>query len=190
MLNPTITLAQIRTKHPCSSGWTTLLTGLGYSDGKYDPERVVSLGDVATINGAADALWCVRALDWSDINVRRAVIAGVVLGAVTRALKYTTDKRVHNCVDAVRRWCAGDDTVDLKAARKEARNSAADAAYYAADACRAAYYAADAAYYAAADAAYAADAADADADTERTQQRADIIVAFPCLALATNKGTE
>ena len=56
-LNPTMTLAQIRAKGPCAPGWTKLLVGLGYANGEFYPDRVVSLGDIATINDAADALW-------------------------------------------------------------------------------------------------------------------------------------
>lgn len=169
-MNPTTTLAKIRDAHPCSEGWSKLLTGLGYTDGNYDPDRVVSLGDVATTNDAADALWCVRALDWSDVTVRRAVIAGTILLAIQRALKYTTDKQVHECVADIARWCAGDDTVDLKAARQKAQ-SAAYAYAYAADA---------------AARAYAAGTQDADADAaaaERVRQRQDSINAFALVAL-------
>lgn len=171
--NPIMTLASIRAKHPCKDGWKKLLAGLGYK-GKYDPDRVVSLGDIATINDAADAMWCVRVLDWPDIAVRRAVIAGAVLPAIKRVSASTKDQRVHKCIAAIEKWCAGDDSVDLNAAY-----AAADAAY------AAAYAAAYTATYAAA----AADAADAYAyaaasKKERERQRQDIIAAFPPVALS------
>lgn len=75
-------------------------------------DTVVSLGDIARSNGAADAWWCVRCLDWSDIAVRRAVI-GALLPAVRRAAVHTQDQRVHGCIASLARWQAGDDTVDL-----------------------------------------------------------------------------
>ena len=160
-MNPTTTLAKIRACHPCAEGWSKLLAGLGYADGNYDPDRVVSLGDIATTNGAADAFWAIRALDWSDVAVRRAVIAGAVLPAIQRVC-------AHEAVADLAKWCAGDDSVDLR--------SVADATYAAA-------LAADAAL-----AALAADAADAaalaaDADAERKQQFADILANFACVAL-------
>jgi len=126
-INPTMTLASIRAQHPCASGWQKLITGLGYANGNYDPERVVSLGDIATTNDAADAIWAVRALDWSDTAVRRAAIAGAILPAVRRAAVHTTDSRVRDCIAAIEAWCAGDDSVDLeKAAEAERENQRQD----------------------------------------------------------------
>ena len=157
-MNPTITLAQIRAAGPCAEGWTKLLAGLGYTGGKHDPARVVSLGDVAAINDADDALWCIRFLDWSDIAVRRAVIAGAVLPAVRRAALHTTDRRVHDgCVAPLAAWCAGDGRVDLVGAAEAAEAALAALAAVAAEAARAAL------------------------EAERDQQRADIIAAFPRL---------
>ena len=155
-MNPTTTLARIRDRSPCDEGWKKLLAGLGYKNGKFDPEHIISLGDVATTNNVQDAMWCVRALDWSDIAVRRAVIAGAVLPAAVRASKHTKDKRVHDAIADLQRWCNGDDTVDPEKVRLTAAAVAAAAAAY---------------------------AAYADAD-EREQQRKDIIAAFPPIALA------
>jgi hypothetical protein len=68
--------------------------------------------------------------------------------------KYPNDKRVRECIETLRRYAKGKATIKEV---REARRSAADAAYAAADAD------ADAAYAAAAAAAYAAADADADA---------------------------
>ena len=159
--NPTFTLAMIRHHGPSHHGWEKALARLGP-----DLDAALSLGDVARSNGAADALWCIRVLDWSDVAVRRAVIAGAVMPCVRRALRHTRDQRAHGCVAAVERWCAGDDAIDLRAA--------ADAA------CAAAYAAAYAAHavYAAANAAYAAAYAAAEA-AAKAAVMADIIAAFP-----------
>ncbi len=120
------TLQDIRDAGPCADGWTKLLKAL---PPKSPMTLQISLGDVAKANDAADALWCIRALDWSDITIRRRVIAGAVLPAATRALVYTTDDRVRECIDAVALWCRGDDTVDLKAAARSAAAAAAAAAW-------------------------------------------------------------
>ena len=171
-----ITLADIRAAHPCVSGWATLLTALGYADGKFDPDHQVTVGDVAVSNGAADAWWCVRSLDCANVTVRRRVVRAL-LPCCRRVAVHTTDARVVDCLDAIFRWVEGDDTVDLRAAAY-----AADAAAYAARAAdaRAAYAAADAARAAAARAAYAAAdaAADAAAYAERKAQVDDLVAEF------------
>ena len=182
-MNPTTTLAKIRAQSPCEDGWKKLLAGLGYTNGKHDPNHIVSLGDIATTNNVVDAMWCIRALDWSDIAVRRAVIAGAVLPAVKRASKHTKDHRVFDTIIAIEKWCAGDDTIDLKEAAKIARRAAAYADAAAAYADAAAAYADAAAYAAYADAAAAAYAAAYARNVEIDQQRADIIAAFPPIAL-------
>lgn len=204
MLSMTMSLADIREAGPCSQGWTKFLRHLGYEGGAYDPDRRVTLGDIAASNGAPDAWWCVRCLDLTNLMVRRRVVRAL-LPACRRAAASTTDTRVAACLDAVDRWTESDDTIDLPAAAAgayaaayEARASGAYAAAYAADA---ATYAANAAAdvyaedaqesvveaaanatnTAAADAAadvYAADAAAADADAERRAQVADIVDEF------------
>jgi hypothetical protein len=82
-MNPTTTLARIRDHSPCADGWARGLKTLGP-----DLDAPISLGDIAKSNGASDTFWCVRALDWSDLAVRRAVIGGAVLPAVRRAHRY------------------------------------------------------------------------------------------------------
>jgi len=187
-----ITLADIRAAHPCVSGWATLLTALGYADGKFDPDHQVTVGDVAVSNGAADAWWCVRSLDCANVTVRRRVVRAL-LPCCRRVAVHTTDARVVDCLDAIFRWVEGDDTVDLRAAAyaadaaayAAADAAAARAAYAAAyaaraAAARAAYAAADAARAAAARAAYAAAdaAADAAAYAERKAQVDDLVAEF------------
>jgi len=157
--NLTMTLAQIREHRPCEDGWKTLLASLGGARAPLTTR--VSLGDIARSNGAADAWWCVRALDWSDVTVRRRIVSAL-LPTVRRAAKHTTDDRVHACIDATQRWCGGDDSVDLESAVAEAAEAAAA---WAAEARAAAEGAAGAAARAA----------------EFEQQRADLIAAFPPL---------
>ncbi|MFN8992060.1 MAG: hypothetical protein ACK5X3_00080, partial [Pseudomonadota bacterium] len=105
----------------CSEGWTKLLKSLGSPP----MDTVISLGDVAKSNGAADAWWCVRALDWNNEQVRREVIKALI-PAVERASKHTTDKRVYDCIGALKDWLDGK-PADLDAAARAAA-WAADAA--------------------------------------------------------------
>jgi len=165
-------------------------------------DTVISLGDVAKSNGAADAWWCVRALDWNNEQVRREVIKALI-PAVERASKHTTDKRVYDCIGALKDWLDGK-PADLDAAARaagaaaraagaaaRAADAAVDAERAPADAARAAAWAADAeratawAAWAAdaAGAAWAAWAADAAGAAELEAQRADLIAAFPPLIL-------
>jgi hypothetical protein len=155
-----LTLQQIRDQSPCTEGWTKLLKSLGNPP----MDTVISLGDVAKSNDAADAWWCVQALDWSDMTIRRQVIV-VLMPLIERAAKHTEDKRVHDCIAAIHDWIAGR-PADLEAA---ARAAAAWAA------------AAEAARAAAAEAAWAA--AEAAAAAEKETQRQDLIAAFPPLIL-------
>ena len=174
-----LTLQQIRERSPCSEGWTELLKSLGNPP----MDTVISLGDVAKSNGAADAWWCVRALDWNNEQVRREVIKALI-PAVERASKHTTDKRVYDCIGALKDWLDGK-PADLDAAARaagaaaRAADAAVDAERAPADAARAAAWAADA-ERATAWAAWAADAAGA---AELEAQRADLIAAFPPLIL-------
>jgi hypothetical protein len=172
------TLGTIRRHKPCKAGWVGLLTGLGVGKA-YDPDMRVSLGDVAIANGADDALWCLRCLDWDDLEIRRAVISGVVLPAVKRAAAYTPDQRVHDCIAVLERWCAGDDTVDLTAVWAATRTAAAAESAWAAGATGAAWAAGAAAW----DARAAGAAGAAAWDAEREQQRRDIIAAFPPIVI-------
>ena len=148
-----MTLQQIRDQSPCTEGWTKLLKSLGNPP----MDTVVSLGDIAKSNGADDAYWCVRALDWNNEQVRRDVIKVLML-SVRRASKHTADERVHKCIGTIQDWLDGR-LADLEAARAADRLAAAA--------------------WAAAEAAEAADAAGA----EKESQRSDFIAAFPPLIL-------
>ena len=190
MMNPTLTLSQLQ-RARLYDALNRLLTNLDGSG--VDMDTCVSLGDIAMLNGAVDAWQCARCLDWSAPAVRRAVIAAL-LPTLGRAVKHTTDQRVHDCIAALRQWCAGED-VDLEAAAAAAAAAATTTVeYVAATAAAAATWAARAAgrsLWAArvADAAEgAAWATTAVAETrtktemaERAAQRADLIRAFPPL---------
>lgn len=176
-MNPRITLRSIRNHRPCEEGWKTLLTSLGGASVSLDTE--VSLGDIARSNGAADAWWCVRAMNWSDIAVRRVVVAAL-MPAVRRAARHTDDRRVHDCIAALDRWIGGDDSVDLMAAEvPPVRVWAVRTAVWAAEAAVWANRSAERSAWAAVWAAEAEAAAERAAEFDA--QRADLIAAFPPL---------
>jgi hypothetical protein len=172
-----LTLQQIRDKSPCGDGWTKLLKSLG------NPplDTVISLGDVAKSNGAEDAYWCVRALDWKNEQVWREVIKALI-PSVERVAKHSTDNRVHDCIGALKDW------IDGKAADLDAAAGAARAATWTARAASAAGAAARQAAWRqaawAAEAAWAVEGAEGAAEAaELEAQRGDLIAAFPPLIL-------
>ena len=128
-----ITLGNIRAKEPCAPGWAKLTETLGTTVLTTE----LTIGDILIANGLNDALWALRCLP------RREAVAAV-MPAVKRASAHTTDQRVHDCIAAVDRWIAGDDSVDLKtaAAAAWASEAAWAAAWAAMDAAEEATWAA------------------------------------------------
>ena len=153
----TLTLGTIRDHDPCEPGWRTLTKTLG----TIDPTTELSIGDVVLSNGLADALWCLGCLE-----PRQRIAA--IMPSVRRASALTADQRVHDCIAAIDRWLAGDDTVYL---RKAAR------AAWEASAARAARAAGEAGVASAARA--AGEARAALGPDERDRQIADLLAMFP-----------
>jgi hypothetical protein len=52
------TLNRIRAQSPCTTGWTKLLRGLGKTAADNEP---LGFDAILGVNGADDALWCLRA---------------------------------------------------------------------------------------------------------------------------------
>ena len=99
----TLTLQEIRDHIPCQSGWKKLTKAVGN-----DMTTKLSIGDVIISNGLDDALWCLRCLD-----PRKRVAA--IIPAVKRASVSTDDQRVHDCVNDIEKWLAGDNSINLSA---------------------------------------------------------------------------
>lgn len=154
------TLAKIRQRKPCESGWRKLLAHLGKTAADDEP---LSLATIYASNGFDDALWCLRAVDDADYFMRRFALD------CARAVEHLNpDPRVKKCNDTFERFLAGQATdEDLDAAGDAvAHDDDDDAAIYAAIAARAAVSAAAAraaraAAWAAARNAGRADASDA-----------------------------
>ena len=63
-----VTLDRIRAHSPCESGWVKLLKHLGKTQADDKP---LSLLTVLESNGLDDALWCLRAVNGHEKEIRR-----------------------------------------------------------------------------------------------------------------------
>ena len=144
------TLNAIRKCSPCISGWNTLLKSLNKTKADDEP---LELSYILQSNGLDDAIWCLKAVDGKDKEIR--LFAVWCARQVQHLMK---DPRSIAALDIAEKFALG---LTSEEALRDAAAAAsyADAAAYAyADAAAyAAAYAADAAYYTAA--AYAASAA-------------------------------
>ena len=141
------TLNKIRSHAPCTDGWQKLLTHLGKTKADDEP---LSLLTILDSNGIDDALWCLRAVEGHDREIR--------LFAVWRARQaqhLLTDQRSLDALDVAERYANGEATdAELAAARDAVLDAVRAAACAAAEssATLAAWYAAAAASAAAEDA--------------------------------------
>lgn len=160
------TLNAIRKHEPCKDGWEKLLTYLGKT--KADDESL-SLVTILDSNGLDDAVWCLRAVEGKDKEIR---LFAVWCARQVRHLM--TDKRSLDALDVAERYANGDATdAELTAAweaAEAAARAAARAAWWAAAGAAAA--AAWSAAWSAAAAAWSAAAADKDAAW--TKQEAEL----------------
>ena len=138
------TLNKIRKHGPCTGGWHRLLTHLGKAKADDEP---LSIATIAGSNGLDDALWCLRAVDGYDKEIRLYAV-----WCARQVQHLTTDPRSLAALDVAEAYAHGNATAEEMDA---ARDEAGDAAWAAAGA--AARDAAwDAARDAAGDAAWAA----------------------------------
>lgn len=151
------TLNKIREYSPCPSGWKKLLTYIGKTEADYEP---LSLLTILDSNGLDDALWCLRAVEGHDKEIRLYAVW------CARQMQHVmTDQRSLDALDVAERYANGEATKsELKDAWYAARDAMAAArgaaAWYAAYAAETACSAAGAARGAAAwDAAWAAETA-------------------------------
>ena len=146
------TLNKIRSHAPCADGWAKLLRHLGKTQADDEP---LALLTVLESNGIADALWCLRAVDGHQREMRLYAV-----WCARQVQHLITDPRSLAALDVAERHANGEATdEELTAARDAVGAAAWDAAWAAAwDAAGAAAGAAawDAAWAAAWDAAGAA----------------------------------
>jgi hypothetical protein len=140
------TLNKIRAHSPCANGWEKLLKNLGKIKADDEP---LALTTILESNGLDDALWCLRAVDGHECEMRLFAVD------CARSVQHLmTDKRSLDALDVAERFANGLATqTELAVAWASAGDAAGDAAkaaaWAAADAADAARAAADAASWAA-----------------------------------------
>jgi len=114
------TLNKIRTKKPCAYGWQKLLAYLGKR--KADDEAL-SIITILDSNGLDDALWCLRAVENHDREIRLYAV-----WCARQVQHLMTDKRSLEALDVAERFANGLATADDLAAASDAARSAMAAA--------------------------------------------------------------
>jgi hypothetical protein len=162
------TLNQIRAHSPCQDGWTKLLRGLGKTAADDEPLWIDTILDY---NGLDDALWCLRAVEGYDREIRLFAV-----WCARRVQHLMTDPRSVEALDVAERHARGEASdKELKAARSLAAAAWAAAGRAAGRAaCEAAESWAAAAGRAAEWAECAARAAGMDRNTERAAQAEEL----------------
>jgi hypothetical protein len=119
------TLNKIREHSPCGEGWAKLLRHLGKTQADDEP---LTLGTILDSNGLGDALWCLRAVDGYEREMRLYAV-----WCARQVQHLLTDPRSLNALDVAKRHANGEATDDeLDAARDAARAAAGAAAWGAA----------------------------------------------------------
>ena len=152
------TLNKIRAHSPCKEGWEKLLKNLGKTKADDEPLLITTILDS---NGLDDALWCMRAVDGRDKEIRLYAV-----WCIRQVQHLVQDPRSLAALDVAERFANGEATEEELA---EVWAAARDAASYAASAkaMTAARDAASAAVWDAASAAALAAASDAVWDVTR-----------------------
>ena len=115
------TLNAIRKHSPCESGWVKLLAHLGKTKADDEP---LSILEILKSNGLDDALWCLRAVDGYDKEIRLYAV-----WCARQVQHLMTDKRSLDALDVAEAFANGKATkAELLAARDAARDAAWDAA--------------------------------------------------------------
>jgi len=143
------TLNKIRAHNPCRDGWEKLLRGLNKTASDDDP---LWLDIVIDHNGLDDALWCLRAVEGCDREIRLYAV-----WCARRVQHLMVDLRSVAALDVVERHARGEASDEELAAAAEAAEGAAAAEAMWADS--AAAEAAEAARWASARSAWASAAA-------------------------------
>lgn len=115
------TLNRIRTQSPCGDGWTKLLRGLGKS---VADDALLGYDAILRINGADDALWCLRAEPQHDRLWRMVAVR------CARTVQHLmTDQRSLAALDVAERHAHGNASdAELATAWDAARAASWDAA--------------------------------------------------------------
>lgn len=124
------TLNKIRAHEPCRDGWRALMNHLGKTKADDEP---LSLETVLDANGLEDALWCLRAVEGRDREIRL-----YAAWCARKVQKLMIDARSVALLDVVERFARGKASVEeLQTASEgawEAVRATARAAWDAAEA--------------------------------------------------------
>jgi len=113
------TLNRIRANYPCPTGWAKLLRGLGKTTADDEP---LGFDAILRINGADDALWCLRVEPQHD-RLWRAV----AVRCARQVQHLMTDPRSITALDVAERHAHGEATdAELDASRDVAWAAARD----------------------------------------------------------------
>jgi len=114
------TLKKIRDQSPCKEGWEKLLNYLGKT--KADDEQLPLL-TVLDSNGLDDALWCMRAIEGRDKEIRLYAV-----WCARQVQHLMPDPSSLEALDVAEKFANGEATAeDLAEARTAARDAACDA---------------------------------------------------------------
>ena len=122
----TTTLNTLRAHGPCADSWAKALRLLGKTAPDDEP---IALGDIARHMGLVDALWCLRAVEGQDREMRLFAVA-----CARRVQNLMTDPRSLAALDVAERFANGAATEDELGAARDAAWDAAAAAWAAAGA--------------------------------------------------------
>lgn len=115
------TLKAIRKHSPCEEGWTKLLRTLNKTKADDEPVSIIQILDS---NGLDDALWCLRAVDGHDREIRLYAV-----WCARQVEHLMTDPRSRDALDVAERHANGQaSNRELDAAYAAARAAARDAA--------------------------------------------------------------
>jgi len=115
------TLNKIRAHSPCTSGWAQLLAHLGKTKADNEPLSIIT---ILESNGLDDALWCLRAVEGHDREIRLLAVQ------FARAAQHLNpDPRVSACLDVVEKFAQGEAPAAARAAARDAAGAASAAAW-------------------------------------------------------------
>lgn len=120
------TLNKIRSHSPCADGWTKLLRHLGKTQADDEPLAITTVLDS---NGLDDALWCLRAVDGHQREMRLYAV-----WSARQVQHLMSDPRSLAALDVAERHANGAATDEELAAARVAAGVAAAAARAAQDA--------------------------------------------------------
>jgi hypothetical protein len=117
----TTTMAAIRAHRPCDAGWSKLIAHTGLNP--KDDETPVSLLTILESNGLDDALWCLRAVEGRDREIRLFAV-----WCARQVEHLMTDPRSIAALDVAERFANGQATADELDTAQAAAGAAARAA--------------------------------------------------------------